>query len=413
MPRFLRDYGYWVVIGVVVVGLLGVQVFLVAPTQSEAEEYKSKITRLEGQFKSMRTAKVYNQKQADAFKQAIDEIKMKESLVKTYVNAQKQEFFNDWPKPETEEWGLKFVDGTSSYTDRIRYRKLYPDFAREMYNEALVPLLPESERRVAEDLTEAGHVASFMRVAQWGTSEPTNVDIVAANTEVNMTRAFAGILLDAREKDPGLYEQVTFKLDLLGPGGLATRSRARTGGMMPGADYGYGGPTEYGPGAPGMGGPMGGGPGYDPAMMQPGMGGPMEGGRGYDPAMMQPGMAGAPPQRELVRTKKEESRPPGRLEYSDSKTKKYIYVFSLHTVMDWRKVGVLIGRICEAPGFDGKVETLVWQRVEQAPADFEVPLVDVQMSGLVSVSWDPEKGRVAPKPDERAGSTKPQGTRER
>ena len=136
-----------------------------------------------------------------------------------------------------------------------------------------------------------------------------------------------------------------------------------------------------------------------------------------DPAMRRPGMAGRGGREpDILRTKKkEEVRPAGRLEYTDGKTRRYVYAFSLHTVMDWRKLGVLIARICEAPGFDGKVETVLWHRVEDVQSDLDVPLVDVQMSGLISVSWEPEPERAA-KARTATTSTRgmqPRGNRER
>ena len=128
---------------------------------------------------------------------------------------------------------------------------------------------------------------------------------------------------------------------------------------------------------------------------------------------MDPAMRGGPQGGALVRVMKQETRPAGKLPYSDAAKKQYIYVFSLHAEMDWRKVGVLIGRICEAPGFDGKVEKVVWRRVEDVPTDLDMPLVDVQMSGLLFVSWEPEQGAETDKTNKKTGTKESTGTRER
>ena len=388
MPRFFKEYGYWIVIGAVIIAVLAVQWLVVAPRQARIQKGLNQIKQQKTQLGELRQREVYNPNFVTAFDPVIAMANAQRDLVQKYMQTQRRDFLDDWPEDAAEnktperalQWGAKFIDGSSTFVDRVNYRIRYPQTVVDLYNEHILPLLPPADRVPADSLNQTTGLGSFMSAQNWDTSEPTNEEIVTANTMMNVVAAFADVLIDAKKDVPGLYEYVdTFDVTLQGKGGSQGRGRGGArgggpmerrddyGGMRPGDPGGRMGPDEYGlPDAYDGGGPP------DPR-------GGMD--RRPDPSKVN-----------LARGQTKDKLPPGRIAYSDARNKKYIFDFQLHAVMDWRKLPVLIGKMVEAPGLDMYVERVTWRR---APGGGDVPLVDVDMTGTFSIRWEPPKAAPA------------------
>jgi len=90
---------------------------------------------------------------------------------------------------------------------------------------------------------------------------------------------------------------------------------------------------------------------------------------------------------EMARRRQEDNEP-GRLDVSDPKTKQFVFGYAFDTVMDWRNLNVLIGKIVQDPGLQPTVDVANWQKSSVTLPDVEAPLVDVHLAGRLYVVWD-------------------------
>ncbi|MFH0963499.1 MAG: hypothetical protein V2A58_05755 [Planctomycetota bacterium] len=249
MPRFLKEYAYWIAAGVIILVVWGLYLFLVVPHKKSAREILGKIDSAKGQLDGLlRKTEIPNEKWAEGLQEPILRARGHESQVNRFLEGRKRNILNIW-LTQSPDWGEKYLDGTSDQMQRIEYRELYPDVVVRVYNELVLPLLSPGEQVKAER-SGGGNVGAYIKTISWGEKIPTNKEIVDANTHLNITAAFCEMLLRAKEDVPDLYLFMKSVQVLYLDSSKLQAARGGTMGGMPGGGM----PGEGMPGGYDMGG---------------------------------------------------------------------------------------------------------------------------------------------------------------